>query len=260
MVVLLVSIGLAGYFTLRALAPLMTVSGLHAPSSARFGVLGAWAVGMLLVHWTLRSIASFDVRDSSLYTGFYDVMGLAWIAVSIAVLHRLDLSLRDDVIERRNPAALYAIGGATLGLAMTYAGGNVGDGPGWWCVVAASGIGTIALFACWIALAVLAGANESITIDRDSHVGIRVGALLAACGLVFGRAAAGDWISLRDTVSSFVLAAWPAAILLGLAVFVERALATRPRQAPRGVALALGPALVYVAAAVAVVRWQGHPG
>lgn len=249
----------AAWFTWRALGPVFTVSPLHTPARTRWVVLGAWLVGAAVVHTTLVSIAAWDVRESVTYTVFYDLMGLAWVTTSVAVLDRLDLSLRDDVIERRNPAALAAIVGAIVGLSFAYAGGNVGDGPGWWCVVIASGVATLAFFGVWLVLHFAASAGESITVERDLPAGIRIGALLAACGLVFGRGAAGDWISASDTVASFARVAWPAAILVGIAIFFERALAPRaqPTRAPVALAAAIG--LGYLVIAGVVVQMQGLP-
>lgn len=257
-VVLWLSVALAAVFTYRALVPLALVSGLRPTATTRGVVLGGWAVAMLLVHATLTTIAAWDVRESAIYTGFYDVMGLAWIACSIGVLHRLGLSLRDDVIERRNPAALAAITGATIGLALTYAGGNVGDGPGWWCVVFASGLATLSLFVLWILMHVAANTAETITIERDLPAGLRVGALLAACGLVLGRAAAGDWISASDTAWTFALAAWPVLVLAGLAVGIELALKPGPRALVRG-PVAVLPGVVYFVVAAFVAWSQGAP-
>ncbi|MDQ3036586.1 MAG: hypothetical protein M3Y87_29610 [Myxococcota bacterium] len=259
LLVFLVCLGAAAFFAWRALGPVLMVSPLHATPGTRYVVLGVWVVGIALVHSTLISIAAQDVRESVTYTAFYDVMGLAWIGASVAVLRRLDLSLRDDVIERRNPAALAAISGAIVGIALAYAGGNVGDGPGWWCVVIASGVATAALFAVWITLYVAARSGEAITIDRDLPAGIRVGALLAACGLVFGRGAAGDWVSASDTIASFALVAWPAVILVLLGIFVERALAPRGQPSRGGLGLAIGVAVVYLGAAATVVHGQGIP-
>ena len=50
-----------------------------------------------------------------------------------------------------NAAAAMATAGATIGVTLSYAGGNIGDGPGWWVVVFSAAIATAGLFACWLA-------------------------------------------------------------------------------------------------------------
>jgi hypothetical protein len=260
--VLLVSVGFAGVFGLRALGPVGVVSRLHASRATRLAVLASWALAMLVVHWTLTTYAASDVRNDSLYIAFYDVMGLAWIATSSALFHRYGLSLRDDVLERRNGAALAAFSGALIGVAFTFAGGNVGEGPGWWCVVFASGLATTSLFCVWFALHRVARVPETITVERDVGTGIRVGGLLLACGMIFGNAAAGDWISASDTVISFARAAALAVPLAAMGVLLEFLLIPRYDRARPAIVLAPAAAVTYVIAAiaaVAAVRGQGLP-
>src|SRR5918999_880148 len=83
----------------------------------------------------LRRYSSFDVRDDPIYLAFYMVLGAMWVRLGSWFLPLLGLSARDDVIERGNAAAAHALGGALLGLTLCFAGGNIGDGPGWWVVV-----------------------------------------------------------------------------------------------------------------------------
>ncbi|AKF11556.1 hypothetical protein [Sandaracinus amylolyticus] len=254
----LVASGVVAAITLwRALVPTMSLSSLHAPTATRRWVWVAFALALVVVHGTLATISASDVRTSVEYTFFYDVMGLAWLGTTVALFHLLGLSLRDDVLERRNPAALAAFAGATIGAGFAFAGGNVGDGPGWWCVVAASGLATILLAGSWLGVHLVGGAADAITIDRDVGSGVRVGALLIAVGAIGGRAAAGDWVSLSHTIETFVVAAWPALVLVVLAGAVERVLA---RGVPsRSSAVAILAASVYLASAGVVVAAQGLP-
>ena len=221
---------------------------------------GLGAVGILL---TLMLGASYDVRASGTYLSFYLLLGLAWMRVSGWAMGLLGIFWRDDALERRNLSATLAIAGAWLGLAACYAGGNIGDGPGWWCVVYASGLATLAWFGLWAVVQWLGDVAERVTIDRDLATGIRLGGLLLALGLVCGRAAAGDWVSASATSADLVLAAWPALLLAVGAGLIERwagGYAWRPGER-RGPWLRLGEdvvvALLYLLAAGVIIYLAG---
>ena len=92
--------------------------------------------------------------------------------------------------------------------------------------------------------------------ERDLGTGIRVGALLLGCGLVFGNAAAGDWISTIDTVVTFFVAAWPALAVAVTAIFVERALGPSG-PFPGRLLVSLVIAAAYLAASVFLVVAEG---
>jgi len=101
---------------------------------------------LLFLYSVLRMWASHDVVDSPKYILFYLVLGFAWLPVGVFAMRAFfDLSRIDDILLMGNPAALSAFAGGFLGLTAIYAGGNVGGGPGFWCVVWAAGLGTTAL-------------------------------------------------------------------------------------------------------------------
>ncbi len=258
---IVVALGLvvAAVFVVRQqLAPLVTLRAVVAPAGLRGLVLLLFVTALGIVHATLTTMSSWDVQASGVYTAFYDLMGAAWIGGAIAGSHFLGLSLRDDVLERRNAAALVALGGVLLGHALAFAGGNIGEGPGWWCVVAASGLASASLFGVWLALHLAARVPDTLTVERDGAAAIRVAALFVACGLVFGRAAAGDWISMEDTFASFVAAGWPGFALAGAAVALEILLA-RLRGARVPAALSVVVALAYLGVAGYAVHLRGMP-
>src|SRR5437764_739428 len=60
------------------------------------------------------------------------LVGIIWLMVSLHLVRWLGVDVADDVIERRNPAALIALWCATFGMATIYAGGNLGEGPSYW--------------------------------------------------------------------------------------------------------------------------------
>ena len=202
----------------------------------------------------LKAAASFDVRNDTLYLTFYMVMGLGWIGAITKLLPVVGLSAREDVLERANPAAAPAIAGALLGFTFCFAGGNIGDGPGWWVVVFSAGLATLTLGVLLLFLDRLTGIADTVTIERDTAAGVRLGGLLIGAGLILGRSVAGDWISGSKTLLDLVRFGWPALLVFSLAVLIERQ--ARPTvQSPTRSVVLLGvpPALLYVAGAVAYV-------
>jgi hypothetical protein len=188
----------------------------------------------------------------------YVVLGLAWLRIAERAFAFAGLSGRDDAIERGNQAALPAWVGALVGVTFCYAGGNVGNGPGWWVVVFSAALATGMLMMTWLALSQITTIADAVTIDRDPAAGLRLGAFLMSCGLILGQAVAGDWISLPATVTDVTYVLPAILLIFVIAVFVERAArptAERPR-APL-VAFGLAPAILYVAIGIGTVIGYG---
>jgi hypothetical protein len=219
--------------------------------------LGACA---LLIFIVLRTLASFDVVDAPPYLFMYVVLGLAWLRLTISVFPLLGLSVRDDVVERDNFAATLAGAGALGAVTLCYAGGNIGDGPGWWVVIFSAGLATGTWLLIWFVLAFFSPVADTVTIDRDPAAGLRLGAFLVSVGLVFGRAVAGDWVSSDATVNDFVYSLPAALLLLAVALVIEyRARPTPERPHAPFVQLGMVPAAVYLTVAVAAVARLGQP-
>lgn len=221
--------------------------------------LAIMPVAALFVLWLiLERWSSFDVRESAPYLFQYMALGAAWLGFALLFLPRFGISARDDAAERGNPAAAVALSGALLGLCLCYAGGNVGDGPGWWVVVFSSGLSTLCLFASWAALEWAAHPSDAITIDRDVAAGTRHAAFSIAQGLVLARGVAGDWKSVPATLREFGSNGWPALVLLALALVFERGLSPTG-DAPRRslVACGLVPGAVLLAVASTWVAFIG---
>lgn len=200
----------------------MSVSHLCSRGTLRAGLV-VGAVGALwIIFGVLRTWASFDVRDDGRYLFMYTAMGMTWTWLASGPW--IGVSARDDVVERGNTAALIAWTGAVLGAAACFAGGNVGDGPGWWCVVWASGIATFGYLLTWTILHRTTHIADHVTIDRDVAASIRAASFLLATGVVWGRSAAGDWTSAIVTLVDFK-GAWPVLVLLLKAIAVERTFA-----------------------------------
>ena len=174
-----------------------------------------------------------------------------------AVFTYLGLSVRDDVIERRNRAATLAFGGALIGVTCCYAGGNVGDGPGWWVVVLSAALATATLIVVWMLFTQVTPVSDTIVIDRDPAAGWRLAGLLVACGVLLGRSVAGDWTTAHEMVADWVRWLPIVSAIVVAAILLERL--ARPRVGrPLAPVVALGllPAVLEGGAAVAVV-WFG---
>ncbi len=209
----------------------------------------------LLLYFVLARWSAEDVRTDPAYLLFYMVIGIAWLGLFRLPLPLLGLSVRDDVLERGNDAAVWAISGALIGGMCCFAGANVGNGPGWWVVLFSGLLSTAALLLLWWAVHLGSRLIEKITVDRDCGAGVRAAGFLVGAGLMLGRAAAGDWVSAAATMADFGRMAWPAAVLAGAVVMIERSCAPEFRNGLPALVMSGGlPALVYVGAGI-VVMW-----
>ena len=128
---------------------------------------------LVLIFCILKFLASFDVVNSVFFIIFYILLGYAWMYGSLMLTTLFfDLNWTDDSVYLNNKAALAAVIGEFFTIAFIYAGANVGDGPGWWCVIFAGLLG----LAAWIILGFIihlsTGIFERITVDRDMGCGV----------------------------------------------------------------------------------------
>ena len=212
-----------------------------------------------IILYTLISLASFDVVDSGFWIFFYLLIGFAWLYGGLFLMFIFfDLSWVDDALNMNNPAAALAVTGGALGLTLIYAGANIGDGPGWWCVFLAGGLGVIS----WVILGVLINAVTDIfrriTVGRDIFCGVRAGAYFLASGIIFGRACAGDWTSFSQTAVEFG-DGWPVLLLTAVFILTELLFAATDKQGSQSnkavkgfISVMLGAA--YISAAVFAVK------
>lgn len=169
----------------------------------------------------IKGFAAADVVNDTFYLFFYLLLGALWVRVWMPWLRLMGIFWRDDALERKNHSALFVVIAFIFGATACYGGANIGDGPGWWCVVFAGGIATLVWLLLWQILIVICGLCEKITVERDLNAGIRTAGYGLGSSIICGRGAAGDWTSAIQTVKEFSCA-WPVIALFILAVLIEK--------------------------------------
>jgi uncharacterized membrane protein YjfL (UPF0719 family) len=222
----------------------------------RIAILVALAASAAAILFVLRVWASFDVVNAPYYIVGYLALGIVWITLAAGLLARLaDISFQQDVRERNNFAAAVGLGGMLLGNAIAYAGGNIGDGPGWYVVIFSALLSTVTVYAAVCVIALNSDGEERITIDHDVGAAVRLGAVAVGVGIIAGRAAAGDWVSAPATVRDFVAVAWPVVLFVAAAIVHERM--TPPAYAADGVLRSAIFAVLFIGTASAYVTSYG---
>lgn len=253
-----VSLGLGVVFWSLWLFQIFRVPARFSRFHERSLLLAVPLVCAAVLFWVLLRYAASDVRDAPVYLFLYMALGAAWLGVGTKILPLFGLSARDDVIERGNQAAAFAISGALLGITLCFAGGNIGDGPGWWVVVFCALLSTGALFLLWTFLDRATHLHDAVTIDRDPAAGLRLAGFFVGAGLILGRSVAGDWESAPGTLVDFLITAWPVLVLWVAALGVERHFRPSPEApAPPLVSAGLVPALLYAGGGAAAVVLMG---
>ena len=221
-------------------------------------VLIALAVSIALIYYVLRRWASYDVIDNPYYIIGYLALGLLWISGATKVSTALaDIRFQQDVRDRNNAAAALAIGGLLVGNAAAYAGANVGDGPGFHVVFFSALLSVSAVCGSVWVLAAFSDGEERITVDHDFGAALRLAALAVAVGIIAGRGAAGDWVSIEATVRDFAAVGWPVLPMIGAAIVNERA--SPPGYADASPLRSVGFAVIFIALAVAYVSGLEAP-
>jgi hypothetical protein len=236
-----------------------TVNPLTLPFRIRMCLFAAPVVCALITLAVLLTLGAKDVRHDPTYIAFYLFVSSAWLGGTTLFFPFLGVSARDDVLERGHRAALAPVCGALLGAAFSFAGANIGDGPGAEAVLFSGLLSSGAFFAFWFAAERLTLISEVITIERNVGAGMRLGGFLVGLGLLSGWAVAGDWESWFATVRDLIYSLCPGLVLCGMMVAIELFLKNRkPRPAP-GIDASIGIAVVYIALACGWVLLRGVP-
>ena len=223
----------------------------------------ACVTGLALLLFVLQRWSDDEVQGHPGY--MFICMGLGWSLQTFSaafISPWFGVSTREDILGRRNLAASLAISGVMLGVVIGYAGSNIGEGPSLWNQVFCALLTTGGLFLGWGIVQASGKITYSITHERDTGAGLRLAGFLVGAGAVLGRAVAGDWISMQETVNDFLRAAWPVLVLAIFAGGFERLVRpTRRRPFPDWKISGLAPSLLYLSAgiltALSLGKWEG---
>jgi hypothetical protein len=237
---------------------------LYSPARLREDAAGRGWIVFSVLFWqaflvgVLLSWSSHDVRSSPGYVVFYAAIGLAWLTVGIRTSGVFGISVVEDVAERGNHAATLALCGFVGAVVLCFAGGNIGDGPGFWVVFVAGGLASVGLGLVWLIAELLGGVSRLVTIERSKAAGMRLGAMLLAAGLVMGRSVAGDWVSFDAALSDFWSVGRPA-VWLGIVEGLLCQWVFRETGQPRSALSVAGvlPAVVYMGSSLGYVIQLG---
>jgi hypothetical protein len=178
-------------------------------------------VCMLILLLVLLNWSSPDVRSNHDAILLYMILGALWPRLAMFLLALTGVSVRDDVLERRNRSAAWTACGAMFGASFSFAGANIGRGPGPEAVLFCATISTAGLFGLWLGFERIARLSDRITIERDEGIGIRMCGWWASAGLILGSAVEGGWKSSRATLSDFAHFGWVAVLLLLAGLLIE---------------------------------------
>ena len=236
---------------------LISVNRFRVSIQQRLALFSAPVVSVAFIFVTLTKLASSDVRHDPLYLAFYLLIGAAWIGGGTLVFPFLGISARDDILEKGNGASAGAIVGALGGMSCSFAGGNIGNGPGVAAVLFSSVLSTALFFVLWFVLDVLTSISDAITIDRAKGTGIRMAGFLLGLGLLSGWSVAGDWVSASATLKHFLHSSWPAVATTAIAVFLELALKRVSIRFSSRIAVSAVLSAVYIGLGLAWIVTRG---
>ncbi len=221
-----------------------------------------FVLSLLVAAAAMQRWGAAELRSQPGEIVFLTIAGGVWLFAATKIFAWFGLSFRDDVIERKNRAALVALCGALLGVACCWIGGNLGEGPSFSNNFYSAGLATVGYFGLWLVLELGGRVSISIAEERDVASGLRLCGVLLAIGLVLGRAVAGDWHSSEVTFQDFLRDGWFAGALTMVAMVFELLLRpSRHRPFPKWQSAGLLPPLIYLGMAAGwlwrVGPWEG---
>jgi uncharacterized membrane protein YjfL (UPF0719 family) len=211
--------------------------------------------GLALV---LRAGAAREVRQDGGYVALFVLLGVLWLGVASEALAWIGISVDDDVIERRNVAAAWAVVGALIAVVIGYAFANLGEGDTVGTTLGPAALVLVVCLVLWAVYQRISGALDAIGIERDTSAGLRFAGMAMATSLIVGRAMAGDYVSVEATYRDLWQQGWPALAVVALATFVQRATpVSRGPQRELVWSAGIVPAVAYVGLGVVDVLWLG---
>ncbi len=178
-------------------------------------------LSVLFFYIIIKKAAAYDVVGK--YVMFYIVFGVAWIYLFQTLLMPIfDFSWRDDIFGMKNKSALITYTSIMVSFALIYGGANIGDGPGWWCVLIAGILGMIVWFLIFIISNIANKIFYRITVERSFPTGIRFAMFSISISIILARACGGDWTSFVDTIKEFYVA-WPVIPMMVVFLLIDKA-------------------------------------
>jgi uncharacterized membrane protein YjfL (UPF0719 family) len=235
--------------------PLLTIAPIKGSGLRRLALASLPLAALLPTYAVLKRWADYRVVGHFDYTLLFMLGAAMWIFAASRVLGLLGISIRDDAIERDNPAAVVAVSGILLGVGIVYALSNVGSGPTIWTTLVPAFAATLALLLMALFIELTGGSvADAITIDRDVASATRLGGAILGCSIVLGYAVAGDWTSWQETWMDLGNRGWPAvliAVAAGVLHWILKPTARRP--IPGVLGFGVVPAMLFVAAGILAV-------
>lgn len=235
--------------------PLLSISFLNRSGLQSLALACLPLVALVPTFVVLQRWADPQVVGHLDYTILFMLGGGMWIFVASRFLEVLGISIRDDAIERDNPAALVAVWGILSAVGVVYALSNIGTGATIWTTLLTGFVATVALLLMPFLIELTGGAvADAITIDRDVASGLRLGGALLGCSVILGHAAAGNWTSWNHTWSDLARRGWPAVVIAVGAGALQRMLGpTAHRPQPGILKFGVVPATLFVGSGLLLV-------
>lgn len=165
-----------------------------------FGVI--WTITVLL--GTLSYDLVVDVRNVLIYGG----LGIVLLTAVALGTCRVFLGMgMQEQLAARNVAAAIVVAGVYIATSLTYSGGLVGEGGGFWIMLLFFLLGQLALLGITYAFRWLTHYDDVQEIASGNiAAAFALAGLLIAVGLIVRRAVAGDYLGFLPSLGSFLLA------------------------------------------------------
>lgn len=172
-----------------------------------FGVI--WTITVLL--GTLSHNVVWDIRNVLIY-GCIGIVLLTGAALGTCRVC-LGMAMREQ-LAARNVAAAIVVAGVYIATSLTYSGGLVGEGGGFWIMLLFFLLGQVALLGITYAFRRLTSYDDVQEIASGNvAAALALAGLLIAVGLIVRRAIAGDYLGFLPSLGSFLLALLLAVVL-----------------------------------------------
>jgi hypothetical protein len=185
-------------------------------------VVGAGALGTTIAAAAIAVGGDPQVRGDAGYWLLFLLPVPAILALAGMALPFMGISLRADVLESGNGAALPVALAHLLGAAILYAASNIGRGDTIGTTFETAAYALAAFCGIAIMTAVLYGVPRSVALERDTAAGNRFAAWLLAIAAPIAYASSGDWVSRAATLHDVARGAAVSCAIAAAGIAVER--------------------------------------